>query len=67
MEKGKNRSGDLSTLEKCLIFLFVCMTVVSICLITLYFAEKSDSSAHSEGEYPSSGHRSSVFERQQSI
>uniref|UniRef100_A0A3Q2CBD6 Zgc:154142 n=1 Tax=Cyprinodon variegatus TaxID=28743 RepID=A0A3Q2CBD6_CYPVA len=49
VEKGKNRSGGLSTLEKCLIFLFVCMTVVSICLITLYFAEKSDSSAHSEG------------------
>lgn len=50
-ERGKYWSKGLSTLEKSLIFLFVAMACVSISFIALYFTEKSDSSAHSEGEF----------------
>lgn len=49
VEKGR-RSRGLSTLEKCLIFLFVAMTGACIGLVVVYFTEKSDSSTHIDGE-----------------
>ncbi|KAM3623175.1 uncharacterized protein V6R79_007971 [Siganus canaliculatus] len=48
VEKGRRRSRGLSTLETCLMFLFVAMTAVSIAFIVLYFTDKSDST-HVEG------------------
>ncbi|XP_076583741.1 ovochymase-2 [Chaetodon auriga] len=44
MEKGHCRSRGLSTLEICLIVLFVAITGVCIAFIVLYFTEKDDSS-----------------------
>ncbi|TMS22780.1 Ovochymase-2 [Larimichthys crocea] len=43
------RSKGLSTLEKCLIFLFVSMTTACISLLVVYFVEKADSSTHIDG------------------
>ncbi|KAE8300288.1 Bone morphogenetic protein 1-like protein [Larimichthys crocea] len=43
------RSKGLSTLEKCLIFLFVAMTTACISLLVVYFVEKADSSTHIDG------------------
>ncbi|KAF3852521.1 hypothetical protein F7725_005876 [Dissostichus mawsoni] len=40
-EKGSRRSRGCSTLEKCLIFLFVAMTGVCIGLVVVYFTEKN--------------------------
>lgn len=40
----------MSTLEKCLIFLFLAMTGACIGLVVVYFTEKAESSAHEEGE-----------------
>ncbi|XP_040002652.1 ovochymase-2 [Xiphias gladius] len=48
-EKGSCRSRGMSTLEKCLIFLFVAMTGACIGLVVIYFMDKADSSTHAEG------------------
>ncbi|KAI9525572.1 hypothetical protein NQZ68_006121 [Dissostichus eleginoides] len=40
-EKGSRRSRGCSTLEKCLIFLFVAMTGVCIGFVVVYFTEKN--------------------------
>lgn len=48
MEKGRRRSRGMSTLEKCLIVLFVLMTGACIALLVLYFIDKDDSA---EGEF----------------
>ncbi|XP_034543236.1 ovochymase-2 [Notolabrus celidotus] len=53
VEKGGRRSKGLSTLEKCLIFLFVAMTGACIGLVVVYFTDKNDSTPHIEG--PDSG------------
>ncbi|XP_068177209.1 ovochymase-2 [Antennarius striatus] len=50
VEKENHRSRGLSTLEKCLILLFVIMTGVCIGFIVVYFTEKGESSAHVEGD-----------------
>ncbi|XP_056264194.1 cubilin [Pseudoliparis swirei] len=50
VEKGRRRSGGMSTLEKCLIFLFVAMTGACIALMAVYFTEKADASPHVEGQ-----------------
>lgn len=50
LEKGRYRSKGLSTLEKCLIFLFVAMTGVCIGLAVVYANEKGDSSTEGEGK-----------------
>ncbi|XP_029285789.1 tolloid-like protein 2 [Cottoperca gobio] len=49
VEMGSRRSKGLSTLEKCLICLFVAMTGTCIGLVVVYFVEKNDSSTHAEG------------------
>ncbi|XP_071359853.1 ovochymase-2 [Trachinotus anak] len=49
VEKGRRRSRGLSTMEKCLIFLFVAMTGACIGLVVVYFTDKADSSTHEEG------------------
>ncbi|XP_033985229.1 ovochymase-2 [Trematomus bernacchii] len=48
-EKGSRRSRGCSTLEKCLIFLFVAMTGVCIGLVVVYFTEKN-STTLTEGQ-----------------
>ncbi|XP_070846884.1 cubilin [Chaetodon trifascialis] len=48
MGKDHRRSRGMSTLEKCLIFLFVAVTGVCIAFIVLYFIDK-DNSSHVEG------------------
>ncbi|XP_062243272.1 ovochymase-2 [Platichthys flesus] len=48
LEKGRGRSKGLSTLEKCLIFLFVAMTGACIGLVVVYFTDKADSSTDIE-------------------
>lgn len=50
VKEGGRRSRGMSTLEKCLIFLFVAMTGVCIGLIAIYFTDKANSSTHAEGE-----------------
>ncbi|XP_068445519.1 ovochymase-2 [Clinocottus analis] len=56
VEKGRGRSKGMSTLEKCLIFLFVAMTGACIGLAVVYFTEKAESSSpHAEGEWSESG------------
>ncbi|KAM8772707.1 ovochymase-2 [Acanthopagrus schlegelii] len=50
LEKGHYRSKGLTTLEKCLIFLFVAMTGVCIGLAVVYVNERGDPST--EGEVP---------------
>uniref|UniRef100_A0A3Q1C976 Ovochymase 2 n=1 Tax=Amphiprion ocellaris TaxID=80972 RepID=A0A3Q1C976_AMPOC len=42
--------GGLSTLEACLIFLFVAMTGACIGLVVVYFVDKDDSAPHIEGD-----------------
>nr|XP_046272112.1 tolloid-like protein 2 [Scatophagus argus] len=49
LAKGRRRSRGMSTLEKCLIFLFLAMTGVCISLVVVYFVKKDDASAHVEG------------------
>uniref|UniRef100_A0A8C4GTC4 Zgc:154142 n=1 Tax=Dicentrarchus labrax TaxID=13489 RepID=A0A8C4GTC4_DICLA len=44
----KSKKG-MSTLEKCLIFLFVAMTGACIGLVVVYFSDKANSSTHVEG------------------
>ncbi|XP_056135753.1 ovochymase [Lampris incognitus] len=44
----KSRSRRLTTLEKCLIFLFLAMTGACIGLIVIYFTEKDNSSSSGE-------------------
>ncbi|XP_010795702.1 tolloid-like protein 2 [Notothenia coriiceps] len=48
-EKGSRRSRGCSTLEKCLIFLFVAMTGVCIGLVVVYFTE-NNSTTLTEGQ-----------------
>ncbi|XP_051241548.1 ovochymase-2 [Dicentrarchus labrax] len=48
-EKAHHRSRGMSTLEKCLIFLFVAMTGACIGLVVVYFSDKANSSTHVEG------------------
>ncbi|XP_068614175.1 ovochymase-2-like [Brachionichthys hirsutus] len=47
-EKDNRRSRGLSTLEKCLIILFVAMTGTCIGFVVVYFTEKGNSSPHVE-------------------
>ncbi|XP_053711283.1 tolloid-like protein 1 [Synchiropus splendidus] len=49
LEKGRPRSKGMSTLEKCLIFLFVAMTGTCIGLVVVYFVEKDASDSSTEG------------------
>lgn len=48
VEKGHGRSRGMSTLEICLIFIFVAMTGACIGLVVIYFVDKADS--ETEGE-----------------
>lgn len=50
LEKGRYRSKGLTTLEKCLIFLFVAMTGVCIGLAVVYVNERGDPSTEGEGK-----------------
>ncbi|KAM9792333.1 cubilin [Neosynchiropus ocellatus] len=49
LEKGRRRSKGMSTLEKCLIFLFVAMTGACVGLVVVYFVEKDASDSSNEG------------------
>ncbi|KAF0037285.1 hypothetical protein F2P81_010159 [Scophthalmus maximus] len=53
--EGRRRSRGMSTLEKCLIFLFLAMTGACIGLVVVYFTEKAESSAHEEGPHSGCG------------
>ncbi|KAF7655501.1 hypothetical protein LDENG_00055110 [Lucifuga dentata] len=48
VEKSDQQSKNMSTLEKCLIFLFLAMTGTCIGVLVVYFTEKNDSSTNEE-------------------
>ncbi|XP_058497545.1 ovochymase-2 [Solea solea] len=53
-EKGSRRPSGMSTLEKCLIFLFVAMTAACIGLVVIFFIDRADESSP-HVEEPQSG------------